>query len=779
MTWESIMWNHVRLCWYLLAFSLAVTALSCSRDPNVVKVKYLQNGNRYFENGKYKEAYIMYRNALKKDPRYSEAYYRVGLAELRMQRYQDAARDFRRAIDTNAAAIEPRVELAEIYLLSYLSPNTPARERETLAPLIEELSNDLLKLEGKSARGLRLKGYLELTRNELPEAIASFRQANEISPYKPEIVLPLAQALYAAGQAAEADKLGREMIAKDKTFGAMYDLLYLQAMRTNRVEEAEQILKQKVANNSKEGDYLRQLAGHYYAVKRQPEMKSALDRLASKEFPGGYRKAGIFYRAIRDYDNAIRVFREGAAAEPDQKNDYMKNVAGVLAIQGKDAEAIRTLEEVLQESPKDDQAQAMRAAMLVHGGDPKQVQAAVNDLQSVVTRSPANAVVRFNLGRALVAKGDLEQAKVQFQEASRLKPDYIAPKLALATLATYRKDFGGALQNADEVLKLEPGNLGARLIRSSALAAVGNRDQARKELEATVKMAPESREAHVQIGLLNLADKRYAEAERIFTKLYQADREDLRGLMGLSETYAGQGNYDKAMQLLETELARRPGTAQIRLALGNLAFRAKRYDHAIRNYQAILKQQPNDGGVYLRLGETYRMMGDTKSAMDSFQKARELLPDDVQPSLQLALLLDSSGQHEEARPVYEQVLRLQPDNPVALNNLAYLIAEAGGDLDQALAMAERARQRLPTDLNVADTLGWIYIKKGLNDNAVSIFRDLVTRKPDVSTFRYHLGMALYTKGEKVQARKELQAALQLKPSPAEAAKIKELMDKLG
>ncbi|HPQ15835.1 MAG TPA: tetratricopeptide repeat protein, partial [Bryobacteraceae bacterium] len=444
-----------------------------------------------------------------------------------------------------------------------------------------------------------------------------------------------------------------------------------------------------------------------------------------------------------------------------------------------DAEAIRILEEVLQKSPKDDQAQAMRAALLVHGGDPKQVQAAVNDLQQVVTRSPSNPVVRFNLGRALVAKGDLEQAKVQFQEAARLRPDYVAPKLALATLATHRRDFGAAIQNADEVLKLEPGNIGARLIRSSALAAVGNRDQARQELEATLKMAPESREALIQLGMLNLADRRYSEAEKIFTKLYEADRDDLRGLMGLSETYAGQGNYDRAMQLLEKELARRPGTAQIQLALGNLAYRAKRYDQAVRNYQEILKQQPNDGGVYLRLGETYRVMGDTKSAMDAFRRAKELLPSDAQPALQLALLLDSAGQYEDARSVYEQVLRIQPDNPVALNNLAYLIAEAGGDLDQALAMAERARQRLPTDLNVADTLGWIYIKKGLNDNAIAIFRDLVTRKPDVSTFRYHLGMALYTKGDKAQARKELQAALQLKPSPAEAAKIKELMDKLG
>ncbi len=771
--------NSVRLCCYALFLLSLITPVSCSRDPNIVKVKYLQNGNRYFENGKYKEAYIMYRNALKKDPRYSEAYYRVGLAELRMQRWQDAERDFWRAIDTNPKAVDARTELGELYLIAYVNPGTPARARERLAADLDKLSTDLLKLDPKSARGKRLKGYLELTRNQLPEAIATFREANELSPNKPEIVLPLAQSLYAAGQGAEAEKLCKEMIARDKTVGAIYDLLYLQAMRNNRPEEGEQILKQKVANNPKEPDFMVQLANHYYRLKRQPEMKSVLNRLSSKEVPGGYKRAGGFYRAIHDYDNAIRALRAGVAEDPDNRDDYLKSIAEVLSVQRKNAEAIRILEEVLSRNPKDDQAQAMRAALLVQSGDQKQVQAAVADLQAVVTRSPANPVLRFNLGRALIAKGDLEQARVQFQEAARLKPDYIPPRLALATLNTHRRDYGKALQNADEVLKLDPRNLAARLIRSSALAAVGNRDQARKELAETVAAFPNSSEAFVQMGLLDLAEKKYKDAESTFSKLYQSNPEDLRGLMGLSETYAGQEQYDKAVQLLQSELAKRPDLTQIRIALGNLAFRAGKYDLAVQNYKEMLAKEPDNGGVYVRLGETYRKKGDTRSAIEAFRKAKELLPNDVQPYLQLALLLEGSGQQEQAKPIYEQILKLQPDNPVALNNLAYMMAETGGDLDQALALAERAKQKLPSDINVADTLGWIYIKKNLSDNAVTIFRDLVNKRPEVSTFRYHLGMALYQRGDKVQARKELQAALQLKPAPAEATKIKELIDKLG
>ena len=65
----------------ILAPSLCLFVLaSCSRDPNVIKVKYLQNGNKYFERGRHKEASIMYRNALAKDRMYGPAYYRLGLS---------------------------------------------------------------------------------------------------------------------------------------------------------------------------------------------------------------------------------------------------------------------------------------------------------------------------------------------------------------------------------------------------------------------------------------------------------------------------------------------------------------------------------------------------------------------------------------------------------------------------------------------------------------------------------------------------------------------------
>jgi Flp pilus assembly protein TadD len=128
--------------------------------------------------------------------------------------------------------------------------------------------------------------------------------------------------------------------------------------------------------------------------------------------------------------------------------------------------------------------------------------------------------------------------------------------------------------------------------------------------------------------------------------------------------------------------------------------------------------------------------------------------------------------------VYEQILKLDPNEPTALNNLAYRKAEEGLDLDSALRMAQQARQLRPNATNIADTVGWIYIKKNMSVEAERIFKDLVEKDPASSTYRYHYGLALKQKGDKSSARREFEAALKDKPSKDEAGKIQDELTKL-
>src|SRR5262245_1662933 len=101
----------------LLALAAGV---SCSRDPNVIKARYMQNGNKYFEKGKYKEASIMYRTALQKDAKYGEAYYRLALTEIKTEQPIGAIQSLRRAVELlkpdRKERMDARVKLADLYL---------------------------------------------------------------------------------------------------------------------------------------------------------------------------------------------------------------------------------------------------------------------------------------------------------------------------------------------------------------------------------------------------------------------------------------------------------------------------------------------------------------------------------------------------------------------------------------------------------------------------------------------------------------------------------------
>jgi Flp pilus assembly protein TadD len=142
------------------------------------------------------------------------------------------------------------------------------------------------------------------------------------------------------------------------------------------------------------------------------------------------------------------------------------------------------------------------------------------------------------------------------------------------------------------------------------------------------------------------------------------------------------------------------------------------------------------------------------------------------------MILETIGPMDQANAVYQQILKLDPNNSLALNNLAYHKAEEGQDLDSALSMAQRAHQMEPNATNLADTLGWIYIKKNMSGEAERIFKDLVVKDPANSMFHYHYGMALVQKGDKSSARREFETALRNKPSKDEASKIQQELTRL-
>ncbi len=356
-------------------------------------------------------------------------------------------------------------------------------------------------------------------------------------------------------------------------------------------------------------------------------------------------------------------------------------------------------------------------------------------------------------------------------------------RLALAQLQVSRGEYEAALKGVDQVLAIDRNNLNARLIQSAALMGQKKFGDSRTLLEGMAKAAPNSPDVYFQLGVVNLNERKFKEAEDAFRKSYELNPANSRGLMGIVQSDMAQSKPDQALQLLRDESAKSPERLDLYLALGNTAAQTGHYDEAIQAFTSYLnkldKNSKQRADAYLLLGEVYRRKGDDTSAITNLRQASQILPDNSVILSTLGLTLDHAGKWTEAKQVYEATLRVQANNGVVLNNLAYLLAEHNGDLDEALTKAGQAKQLYPNLNEISDTLGWIYLKKNLSDSAIQVFKDLVQKAPNQATFRYHLAMAYSQKGDKPNAIKELQAALKDSPTKDEKDKIQALLSRLN
>ena len=138
---------------------------------------------------------------------------------------------------------------------------------------------------------------------------------------------------------------------------------------------------------------------------------------------------------------------------------------------------------------------------------------------------------------------------------------------------------------------------------------------------------------------------------------------------------------------------------------------------AADSYKQILKTTTNSSDVWFRLGVMQQELKQNDAALASFEQAIHANANNAQALLSRAMLLESMGQKDKARDAYNRLLGIDPDNYAALNNLAYMSADSGQNLDQAMTFAEHAKKLTPKDPNVSDTLGYVYYKKNLTGEA--------------------------------------------------------------
>jgi tetratricopeptide (TPR) repeat protein len=175
----------------------------------------------------------------------------------------------------------------------------------------------------------------------------------------------------------------------------------------------------------------------------------------------------------------------------------------------------------------------------------------------------------------------------------------------------------------------------------------------------------------------------------------------------------------------------------------------------------------------------YRSQGRVADAIKELDALISQQPRLVGAQVLKAMLLDASNRRSEAIQHYKKALDIDPHAAVAANNLAWLYADAGENLDEALSLARTAKAQLPESVDVSDTLAWVFYKKGMFDLAIGTLQDVARAHPDRGDVQLHLGLAYLKSGDILRARTVLRGAAKLNLAPAQAAEARAALEQLG
>ncbi len=168
------------------------------------------------------------------------------------------------------------------------------------------------------------------------------------------------------------------------------------------------------------------------------------------------------------------------------------------------------------------------------------------------------------------------------------------------------------------------------------------------------------------------------------------------GYGNLGNTYLQEGEYAKAVPMLERSVAIRP-TAQNTSNLGTAYFQLRRYSEAARTYETAVQLDSADYEVWGNLGDAYYWAPEERGkSAAAYGRAIELANESIQVNPRNAELISyiagyyaMSGQHLAAVHDIQQALQISPDNAEVLASAAQVYKQLG-ETDECLRYLEKA-----------------------------------------------------------------------------------------
>jgi tetratricopeptide (TPR) repeat protein len=729
-------------------FCLAALMTSSCSNPEKEKVRHLERGDQYAAEKRDEFAVVEYASAVKIDPKFGEARFKLAETYQRLNNTRAAFPEYVRAADALPDDRKAQIKATEVLLLSGRFEDAKARAAALLkknpkdvdalllhanamsalrdpAGAITEIE-EALKVNPNSSTAFVNLGAVRMQTGDAREAEAAFRKAIELEPSSVDAKLAYANFLWAAQRAAEAEAVIKEALVKEPQHLLANRMLGVLYVATRRTKEAEAPLK-VVADVSKTPAAQLQLADYYMSTGRNKDAVALLTPIS---------------------------------AAPETFADAEARLAAIDYSEGRVPEAHKRLDSVLARIPKHAPVLVMKTRWLTNEN---KLDEALAQGKAATAADPQSAEAHFALAVVQDRRREVDDAVKSYQEVLRLNPRAVAAQVELSRLSLSTGDEAEAVRYAESARRAEPASGDARIALARSLIAAGNLTRAEAEVAELLKGAPNSAAVHSLNGTLQATRKNTAAARASYTRAVELTPGFLEALGGLTYLDLEAKNPAGAIARLEAEIAKQPTSAPL-LALLARAHGAAgdeaKMEQALRRAVTVDPLYTPGYNVLAQLYVKQRRIDEARAEFEGIVKRN---PSAIGARTMSGMLLEAQGKRDEARKSYEATVAAGRNAPVAANNLAFIYAEEGTNLDVALQLASSAKQLMPNDPNVDDTLGWIYYKKDLPSQAVRPLQDSLAKRPNSAETLYHLGMTYAKLGDKAKARETLERALKLDP----------------
>jgi tetratricopeptide (TPR) repeat protein len=354
---------------------------------------------------------------------------------------------------------------------------------------------------------------------------------------------------------------------------------------------------------------------------------------------------------------------------------------------------------------------------------------------------PQNDRAHNNLGKALTACGNGDEATVQYRMALAINPQNVEAHNNLGNALAGRGQLDEAISHYRKALQIDPEYTKAEDNFGNALLSRGQVEDAVALYQKALQHDPDNAEAHNNLGNALVRRGQVVDAIAQFQQAIQLNPDLAKAHNNLGNALAGRGQAAEAIAHYRKAVEIQPDYEMAQVNLGNALADCGQPTEAIAHYRRTLEINPGDAQAHYRLGGALLGRGAIEEAIRHCRKALEIQPDVAEAHYNLGNALASCGRVDEAILHYQRALEIRPDVAVAHNNLGLLLA-GRGHVDEAIAHYRKALALNPQGADTHNNLGNALAGRGELEEAIAHYRKALEIQPGLADTRRNLAIVL-------------------------------------